>query len=315
MASNGNRIFVSSTCYDLLDLRAEVEHYLRGLGLVPIMSDRPASEFETAGYKDSIETCLANVRTSDAFICILSPRYGPPLGASGFKDVSATHLEYLEARAAGLPIYMYARDRLLGEYSVWKRNGGAKGPTNLKFVWIPSDNEPIFSFIHEHQTLVAGAPESNWLWSFRDSYELKDRLSVDFRARSSPALLRRLIEQGRLPILRLAHKAMSREGNRVVLSVMVNCLGEHVALAPRIKGHNGDKVSQLRDITPTGPGGATIILDLEAGSSRREVELEYDTVFGHVIADTFSVSFKDGTGFESSLVRKRLVGGLSYELT
>ena len=40
------RVFVSSTCYDLLDLRAEVEAHLQEMGLTPLLSDRPSSDFE-----------------------------------------------------------------------------------------------------------------------------------------------------------------------------------------------------------------------------------------------------------------------------
>jgi hypothetical protein len=91
-------IFISSTCYDLIDLRAELEDHIRDLGLLPVMSDRPTSEFEVDGYKDSITTCLENVRKCPTFLCILSNRYGPRLGKVGFEDVAATHLEYRAAR-------------------------------------------------------------------------------------------------------------------------------------------------------------------------------------------------------------------------
>jgi hypothetical protein len=42
-------VFISSTCYDLIDLRAELEAMLRDLGLHPVLSDRPTSEFDTSG--------------------------------------------------------------------------------------------------------------------------------------------------------------------------------------------------------------------------------------------------------------------------
>ncbi|MDC3962530.1 DUF4062 domain-containing protein [Polyangium jinanense] len=281
---SGSRIFISSTCYDLLDLRAEVELHLRGMGLTPILSDRPASEFETAGYKDSIETCLANVRTSDAFICILSQRYGPSLGAAGFKDVSATHLEYEEAKARGLPIYMYVRDRLLGEYSVWKKNGGPSGSATVKFAWVPRDNERIFNFVHEHQALVSGSPDSNWLWAFKDSCELKERVSIDFRARSAPAMLRRLIEEGRIPILKISSRSSVRQAGAHVLSLLIKCVGQHAAFAPQISGHNGTQVGSLQDITPENPSAANVAIPIQtSGPSRVEVKLEYETALGHAI--------------------------------
>ena len=55
---HGAGVFISSTCYDLIDLRAELEAWIRDLGLSPVMSDRPTSEFEVSGYRDSIATCI-----------------------------------------------------------------------------------------------------------------------------------------------------------------------------------------------------------------------------------------------------------------
>lgn len=131
------RVFVSSTCYDLIDLRAELEAHLRDLGLQPLLSDSLTSGFEVVPTADSIETCLANVRASDAFVCVLSQRYGPSLKGAGFDDVSATHLEWLEARKAGKHIHLYARDRLLGDHAVWKKNRDSQ--VNLAWVKDPKD--------------------------------------------------------------------------------------------------------------------------------------------------------------------------------
>ena len=110
------RVFISSTCYDLIDLRAELEVFFREAAVTPILSDRPSSEFETAPNQSSIEACLSNVRNCDVFLIILSNRYGRHLQQAGYDGISATHLEYCEAVKSGKPIRMYVRDRLDGEY-------------------------------------------------------------------------------------------------------------------------------------------------------------------------------------------------------
>ena len=68
----GNKVFVSSTCYDLIDLRADVQHGLRDMGLAPVLSDDSTSDFEVAPDKNSIETCLVNVDACDHVIFVLS---------------------------------------------------------------------------------------------------------------------------------------------------------------------------------------------------------------------------------------------------
>ncbi len=138
-------VFVSSTCYDLMDLRAEVEACLRDLGLIPVMSDRPTSEFEVGGYQGSITTCIENVKKCPTFVCVLSHRYGPSLGKAGFDNISATHLEYRAAIESKRRILFYARDRLLAEHQLWTNarraggdtpkaalGGGCQGPRHLR---------------------------------------------------------------------------------------------------------------------------------------------------------------------------------------
>src|SRR5262245_34129829 len=106
------KVFVSSTCYDLIDLRAELLEDLRDLGVEPYLSDLKESDFETPGdhVGNSIETCLVNLRACDVVVFVLSQRYGPFL-KRGYGDLSATHVEYREARNHKKRILFYIRDR------------------------------------------------------------------------------------------------------------------------------------------------------------------------------------------------------------
>ncbi len=74
------KVFISSTCYDLIDVRCELDDFLKSLGLLPVLSDSYLSDFEVQYDKNSIETCLVNVRSADIVIVILDKRYGPRLG-------------------------------------------------------------------------------------------------------------------------------------------------------------------------------------------------------------------------------------------
>src|SRR5262249_42758833 len=118
------KVFVSSTCYDLLDLRAELYEDFRDLGIDTLFSDLKESDFQTKGDPkvNSIEICLENVRGSDAVLVILSERYGPKL-KRGYGDISATHLEYKEAQKSRKRILFYIRDRLVADWTAWKKNG------------------------------------------------------------------------------------------------------------------------------------------------------------------------------------------------
>ena len=144
-----SKVFISSTVYDLLDIRAEVEQLLRDMRLVPVLSGSATSGFQPLADQNSIETCLANLRQCDAMIIILCQRYGPSLAPAGFPDLSATHLEYREAKNLGKPIHMYVRDRLEGDYGIvrrigkviWSRSGCESSKTGSCLTcWVNTDN-------------------------------------------------------------------------------------------------------------------------------------------------------------------------------
>ncbi len=194
--------FVSSSCHDLVDLRAELEPFLRDLGFVPVLSDRPSSDFEAPGDQDSISTCLVNVRKCPIFICVLSQRYGPSLGKVGFDDVSATHLEYREARKASARILFYVRDRLDAEYALWRAN--RENAAGLNFRWVTNSKDyGLFELIREHDDLQKDGP-SNWKWPFRDSVELKARIANDLGQQSRKLLMRRMLEGGQIPVMSIS---------------------------------------------------------------------------------------------------------------
>lgn len=307
------RIFVSSTCYDLLDLRAEVEAHLRDLGLLPVMSDRPSSEFEIVPDVNSIETCLANVRDADAFVCILSQRYGPSLKSAGFEDVSATHLEWREARDHQKPIHMFVRDKLEGEYAVWKRN-----PGGMKAAWVK--DPALFEFLDEHRKLVASASDNNWFWTFRDSVELKARLAADLGGFSRKALLKRMMEEGVLPLVRPSpgNREGGGPGEKAVLHFQFHERGHRPALDLRVR--LGDKGERLGDLASGSELRTKFAIQATKGERywTAPMYLTYQTDRGYQIKDEFQVVYdteaEKGVGIRINAQSKRLLGGPPFVL-
>lgn len=66
------KVFISSTVYDLIDIRAEVEEHLTKLSITPVSSSNPLTEMKAIENQDSIQICLNNIKDCDEFLLILN---------------------------------------------------------------------------------------------------------------------------------------------------------------------------------------------------------------------------------------------------
>lgn len=311
------RVFISSTCYDLTDLRAELEAYFKGAGVEPVLSDSLTSDFQVTPDANSIETCLANVRTCDHFIIILSNRYGPSLKDAGFADVSATHLEYLEAKKAGIPIHMYVRDRLEADYAIWKANGAKPG---LKLSWSRSEKDwPIFTLLEEHRKLQE-AGGNNWLWTFRNSVELKDRIRRDFKNTFASAVVASLFNSGNMPLLEVVGEFHSFHGKNWNGSLKIRNVGQGIAVSPELSVVRTTNRWQIDTLHPKDEMKIQLNWSLQSGlGTALEIELTYSTLQGFKFVDKATLTLRpqktDAEGFvKYTLKERRYIGATDAAL-
>ena len=286
----GSTVFLSSTCYDLIDVRAEVEMDLEAIGLKPILSDRPSSEFAVASDANSIESCLVNVRQCDYFIVVLSQRYGPSLKKAGYPDISATHLEYLEAKRTKKPIYMYVRDRLEADYNIWKKNKGNK----VTLSWVNDKDQGIFQLLEEHRRLAMHSKKSNWVWIFRDSVELRKRIRSDLKVAAGKAILSQLLDTGQTPFLLGEILKCSLESKTRVLSLdfKITNAGTVVAIGPHASLYwdKGEAVQLLKTLLPGQETRIRFLAKLSPSSYKSKnptmkLDCTYVTPQGHYLGD------------------------------
>jgi hypothetical protein len=73
------QVFVSSTCYELRDLRAAIREWLTELGLTPMMSEDAG--FPHAGALPPHATCLRVLEDCPLVICVIACRSSACVGA------------------------------------------------------------------------------------------------------------------------------------------------------------------------------------------------------------------------------------------
>ena len=140
-------IFVSSTCYDLSQVREDLKQCISDLGHNPILSEQ--RDFPINPYLSNAENCINAVKNeADIFVLIIGNRYGATLGSGK----SITNTEFLTAVDKGIPIYTFALKEMVTLLPVWEKNPDAD------FSHTVSDNR-IFEFL-------ANVRNESGLWNF-----------------------------------------------------------------------------------------------------------------------------------------------------
>src|ERR1035438_2046678 len=105
------RIFLSSTCLDLVDLRSGLKESLEEMGYQVWASEFP--EFPVDSGLHAQDNCLRNVERSDQYVLIVNDRYGSAYDGAAYprhplveypkRSISVTWYEYLRALQCGKP--------------------------------------------------------------------------------------------------------------------------------------------------------------------------------------------------------------------
>lgn len=161
-------VFVSSTCYDLKQVREDLKDYFEEhYGFQTMLSE--FDSFPIDPCKGTFENCLENVdKTADIFVLIIGNRYGYITDAGK----SITNLEYLHAKEKGIPIYVFVDKKLYDNMEIWRMNKEADFTSVV-------DNPKIFEFVSEIYDEC-----KQWIYTYntvRDiKMALKQQLSLIF---------------------------------------------------------------------------------------------------------------------------------------
>lgn len=162
------RVFISSTCYDLRDLRAELRQFLEANGMSVALSEDPDSPFIVDPYEDSIESCLKNLTASDVVVCIIDRRYGGVINIGDHSGLSATHAEIRSARDSKVPVFFFVRNYALLDYEQLRKN------FEYSPNWIEAKyKSEWFEMVKECASLPLQKCVSNWCDPFMSSVDLK----------------------------------------------------------------------------------------------------------------------------------------------
>ncbi len=181
LIGGGLRVFISSTCFDLHDCRAELADYLSTLGCDVIVSDNPEL-FDVDTSSHSIDSCLHNLGRSDLVLCLIDRRYGVTLEKFGYPDKSATQVEVEFAQANKVPICYFVRKMAFTEHGQMKRS---KNPAEQKTAWVePECSKQRVRWVKFVSDVVRPGEKNNWVDQFDSIVDLKRMVARRIRAAS-----------------------------------------------------------------------------------------------------------------------------------
>jgi hypothetical protein len=153
-------VFVSSTCYDLAQVRQDLNLFFKSMGMLPILSE--TSSFPVNPGIGAIENCLAGVKEkADIFVLVVGARYG----SETENGKSVTNLEYLEAKVKGIPRYVFIQKPILTTLPIWQKNRSADFSG---FV----DSSKLFEFVES----LRSPKEKNWVFPFESAQDITETL-------------------------------------------------------------------------------------------------------------------------------------------
>lgn len=209
-------VFVSSTCYDLKQVRADIRGFIESLGFNPMLSEY--SSFPIDPDIGTVENCLKAVdEYATIFVLIVGGRYGAPTD----EGKSVTNLEYLRGRAKGIPVYAFVQRSILDILPVWRANPDANfqqvaDSTKLfEFVAGLRDSRDVWVLPFDTAQDITETLRTQWAYLFLDALQLRLRAKQaglpDSLAQLKGQTLRLVIEQPLLWEIRLFSEVLAQE--------------------------------------------------------------------------------------------------------
>lgn len=170
------KIFLSSTYYDLKQIRADIERFVKEMGYEPVLNEQGNIPY---GKEDKLEAyCYKEINNVDILVSIIGGRYG---SESKYEKHSVSQMELKTAYELNKQVYIFIEKSVYNEYQFYLTN---KEIENIKYTY--ADNVKIHKFIE----YVEALPNNNTLHGFESSEDI-----VTFLRAQWAGLFQRFLEE------------------------------------------------------------------------------------------------------------------------
>ena len=143
------RVFISSTFYDLKQIRAELDKFIRILGYESVRSEH--GDIPYGKDKKPADYCMKEIENVDILISIIGGRFGSTMQDD--KEYSVTQKELKTAIDCDKQVYIFIEKNVYVEYETYKIN---KNNQDINYHYV--DDVRIYKFLDQIYTLSRNNP-------------------------------------------------------------------------------------------------------------------------------------------------------------
>lgn len=164
------KVFVSSTCFDLSEIREQLSRFVETFGFEPVLSENGDVFYHPDLHTH--DSCIHEVANCQIFILIIGGRFGGEYKAD--RNKSITNAEYKAARDSNIPVFTYVRDGVLSDHRIYLQNKKKEFVFYIDYPAIEKQEFAldIFGFIDE----VRRSPTNNAFEGFRSFRDIESHL-------------------------------------------------------------------------------------------------------------------------------------------
>ncbi|WP_323912463.1 DUF4062 domain-containing protein [Aeromonas caviae] len=173
------KVFISSTCFDLQQIRDSLCTFIKSFGFEPVLSENGGVFYHPDLHTH--EACINEVSNCQIFLLIIGGRFGGKYIYD--KSKSITNAEYDAAVKANIPVFTYIKRNVLDNHHLYQENKDKSFIAELTFPAIEQKKDAlnIFGFInHVRKASVNNAYEPFELASDIESHLRKQWAAMFF---------------------------------------------------------------------------------------------------------------------------------------
>ena len=164
------RVFISSTFYDLRQIRVELDKFIEGLGYEPVRNEEGDIPY---GKDEALQAyCYKEIANIDVLVSIIGSRYGSAgIIKEKEQEYSVSQLEIKTALKEDKQVFVFIDKNVFTEYETYILN---KNNENVIYKYV--DNVNIYKFIEEIKAL----PHNNNIKGFETAEDITSYLREQF---------------------------------------------------------------------------------------------------------------------------------------